>query len=124
MLYPSPILVLSKQWTYGPTVAVNHENDTCFGKGLVMGHADCKYCAGLIETPKRCFKRKPDPFSDTLQAGACVFPPFQKSLDHVVKPRAGNHFSQQVIRLGFWAKKGNVFVFLVIIRFQIPFVPK
>ncbi len=27
--------------------------------------------------------------------------------------RAGNHFSQRMIRLVFWGKKGNVFVFLV-----------
>ncbi len=26
-------------------VAINHENDTCFGKGFVMGYADCK-CLG------------------------------------------------------------------------------
>ena len=25
------------------SVAVNHENDTCFENGVVMGYADCKY---------------------------------------------------------------------------------
>ncbi len=33
-------------------VAVNHENDTCFENGLVMGYADCKCYAGLVETSK------------------------------------------------------------------------
>ncbi len=33
-------------------VAVNHENDTCFENGIVMGYADCKYFAGLVEAPK------------------------------------------------------------------------
>ena len=33
-------------------VAVNHENDTCFGNGLVMGYEDCKYLADLGETSK------------------------------------------------------------------------
>ncbi len=37
-------------------VAVNRENDTCFGKELVMGSADCKYYAGLVETPKVVLK--------------------------------------------------------------------
>ncbi len=40
-----------------------------------MGSADCRHYAGSVETPKICFKRKPGPLSDTLQAGACVFPP-------------------------------------------------
>ncbi len=57
-------------------VANNRESDTCVGKGLVMGYADCKYYVGLVETSKSCFKRKHSPLSDTLQAGACVFPPF------------------------------------------------
>ncbi len=34
------------------SVAVNHENDTCFENGLVMGYAVCKYYSGLVETPK------------------------------------------------------------------------
>ncbi len=34
------------------TVAVNHEHDTCFGNEIVMGYADCKYLAGLVETSK------------------------------------------------------------------------
>ena len=29
-------------------VAANHENDTCFGNGLVMGFADCVNYAGLV----------------------------------------------------------------------------
>ena len=35
-----------------PAVAVNRENDICFENGHVMGYADCKYYAGLVETPK------------------------------------------------------------------------
>ncbi len=61
-----------------------------------MGYADSKYYAGLVETPKVVFKHKPGPLSDTLQAGACVFPPFQKSLDHMVKidqSQPSTHFS-------------------------------
>ncbi len=58
------------------SVAVNYQNDKYFENGLVMGSAYCKYYAGLVETPKSCFKRKPGPLSDTLQAGACVFPDF------------------------------------------------
>ncbi len=30
------------------SVAANHENDTCFGNGLVMGSADCIDYAGLV----------------------------------------------------------------------------
>ena len=37
-------------------VAVNHENDTCFGYGLVMGSADCLYYAGLVKTPEKLFQ--------------------------------------------------------------------
>ncbi len=37
-------------------VAVNHENDTCFENGLVIGYAGCKYSAGLVETPKVALK--------------------------------------------------------------------
>ncbi len=33
-------------------VGVNHEKDTCFEKELVMGYADCKCFAGLVETSK------------------------------------------------------------------------
>ncbi len=36
----------------------------------------------------------------------------------MTKDRTHNHFSQWVIKLGFRGEKGNVFVFLVIIRFQ------
>ncbi len=32
-------------------VAANHENDTCFQVGLVMGIADCTFCAGLDKIP-------------------------------------------------------------------------
>ncbi len=66
-------------------VAVNYENDTCFGNRLVMGSADCLYYAGLVKTPEKLFKRKLGPLPDTLHAGACVFPPFQISRDHMVK---------------------------------------
>ena len=48
-----------------------------------MGSADCLYYAGLVKTPEKLFKRKLGPLPDTLQAGACVFPPFQISRDHV-----------------------------------------
>ena len=61
---------------YSVCVAVNHENDTCFGNGLVMGSADCPYYAGLVKTTEKLFKRKLGPLPDTLQAGACIFPPF------------------------------------------------
>ncbi len=57
-------------------VAANHENNTCFGNGLVMGSADCINYAGLVETLEKFFKRKLGPLPDTLQAGACIFPPF------------------------------------------------
>ncbi len=33
-------------------VVVNHENDTCFENGLVMGYTDCKYFAGFVEISK------------------------------------------------------------------------
>ena len=59
------------------SVVANHENDTCYGTRLVMGSADCIYYAGLVKTPEKLFKRKLGPLPDTLQAGACVFPPFQ-----------------------------------------------
>ena len=58
------------------SVAVNRENDTCFGNGLVMGSADYMYYAGLGKAPEKLFKRKLGPLPDTLQAGACIFPPF------------------------------------------------
>ncbi len=64
--------VLTDRWT--DNVEVSHENDPCFENRLVMGYADCKHYAGLVETPERCVKRKPGPLSDTLQAGACFFP--------------------------------------------------
>ncbi len=60
-------------------VAVKRENDTCFGNGLVMGSADCLYYAGLVKTPEKLFKLKLGPLPDRLEAGACVFPPFQIS---------------------------------------------
>ena len=50
-----------------------------------MGSADCLYYAGLVKTPEKLFKRTLGPLPDTLQEGACVFPPFQISCDHVVK---------------------------------------
>ncbi len=36
-------------------VAINRENDTCFGNGLVMGSADYLYYAGLVKTPEKLF---------------------------------------------------------------------
>ena len=39
-------------------VAANHENDTCFGNGLVMGSADCMDYARLVKTLEKLFKRK------------------------------------------------------------------
>ena len=56
-------------------LAVNHGNYTHFENRLVMGYTDCKYYVGLVETLKVISKCKPDPLSDTLQAGACIFPP-------------------------------------------------
>ncbi len=50
-------------------VAVNSENDTYFENGPVMGYADCKYYAGLVETSKVV---SIGPLSDTLQAGASL----------------------------------------------------
>ncbi len=47
-----PLSKYIKTWTILVFVAVNHENDTCFENGLVMGYADCKCCVGLVETPK------------------------------------------------------------------------
>ena len=41
-----------------PSVAANHENDTCFGNGLVMGSADCIDYTGLVKTLEKLFKRK------------------------------------------------------------------
>ena len=41
-----------------------------------MGQADCINYAGLVETLEKSLKRKLGPLPDTLQAGACVFPPF------------------------------------------------
>ena len=40
------------QYIFKEDVAVNHENDTYFGNGLVMGYADCRCLAGLVETSK------------------------------------------------------------------------
>ena len=56
-------------------VVANHENDTCFGSRLVMVSADCINYAGLVKTLETLFKRKLGPLPDTLQAGACIFPP-------------------------------------------------
>ncbi len=44
-----------------------------------MGSADCRYYAGLVKTPEKLLKHTLGPLPDTLQAGACVFPPFQIS---------------------------------------------
>ena len=68
------------------SVAVNNENDTCFGNGLVMGSTDCINYVGLVKTLEKLFKRKPGPLPDTLQAGACVFPPFLIYFTHTSYP--------------------------------------
>ncbi len=57
-------------------VAVNHENDTCFGNGLVMGYADCKCLAGLVETSNVV-----STFVRHTASGCLIFPAFM--LTHV-----------------------------------------
>ena len=57
-------------------VTANRENDM-FCSRLVMGLADCINLAGLAKILEKPFKRKLGPLPDTLQAGACVFLPFQ-----------------------------------------------
>ncbi len=52
---------------------VSRENDTYFENGLVIGYADSKCYAGLVEILKSNFIRKPGPLSDTLQPCACIF---------------------------------------------------
>ncbi len=54
-------------------VAVSRKYDTYFGKGLVMGYADCK-CSSVWLKHQSSFNRKLGPLSDTLQAGAWLFP--------------------------------------------------
>ena len=44
---------------YLAIVVANHENETYFENRLVMGYADRKYYAGLVETLKVVSKRKP-----------------------------------------------------------------
>ncbi len=46
--------VVGEPKSVGPVVA-NHENDTCFGNGLVMGSTDCINYAGLVKTPEKLF---------------------------------------------------------------------
>ncbi len=58
-------------------IAANHEKDTCFGNGLVMGSADCVNYAGLVKTLEKLFKCKLGPLPDTMQAGL-YFPAFLK----------------------------------------------
>ncbi len=48
-----------------------------FCSGLVMGLADCINLAGLAKILEKPVERKLGPLPDTLQAGTCVFPPFQ-----------------------------------------------
>ncbi len=51
-----------------------------------MGLADCINLVDLTKILEKPFKRKLGPLPDTLQAGACVFLPFQNvfvSRDHV-----------------------------------------
>ncbi len=42
-------------WPQFVLVKANHENDTCFKNGLVMGPADCINYAGLVKTPEKLF---------------------------------------------------------------------
>ena len=67
-----------------------------------MGLADCINLAGLAKILEKPFKRKLGPLPDTLQAGACVFPPFQNvsvSRDHIIPKQPikaiGSHFVTQ-----------------------------
>ncbi len=56
--------VLNQHW--GTSVAVNRGHDTCFGNGLVMSYADCKYLTFWLKHQSSC-NRKLGPLSDTLQ---------------------------------------------------------
>ena len=49
-----------------------------------MGLADCINIAGLAKILEKPFKHKLGPLSDTLQAGACVFPTFQNVYTHTI----------------------------------------
>ncbi len=37
-------------------MVANHENDTCFGNGLVMSSTDCINYAGVVETSEKLFQ--------------------------------------------------------------------
>ncbi len=52
-----------------------------------MGLADCTNLADLAKILEKPFGRKLGPLPDTLQAGACVFPPFQNVYTHVPSPQ-------------------------------------
>ena len=81
MYFPTINLISIKPYFYFNPSLTNLLRSTMkmthFENGLVMGSADCLYYAGLVKTPEKLFKRKLGPLPDTLQAGACVFPPFQ-----------------------------------------------
>ena len=53
--------------------------------------ADCVSWAGLVKTPKKSFKRKRGLLPDTLQAGACIFPPFLTFLSVSQTSEANTH---------------------------------
>ncbi len=69
-----------RQWTYGPTRCLSIDTLTPLRRSRLF-EPPYPLCNSAI-LPLKC---KSIPLSDTLEAGACVFPPFQKSLDHVVK---------------------------------------
>ena len=60
-------------------VAVNHGYDTYFGNGLVMGYADCKCFAGLIETSKVVSIVNLGLCQTHCKQSARLFPPFLPS---------------------------------------------
>ncbi len=69
------------------TVAVNRENDTCFENGLVMGSAGYSHYAGLVKTPKSCFKRKLGPLPALKEkSGAEMAPGWSRFHVHRMAP--------------------------------------
>ena len=80
--------ITSRIW---PDVSINrHSTTACCGQPCKW-HMFWKWtCDGLCRLQVLCrfrwdikssFNCGPGPLSDTLQAGACIFPPFQKLLD-------------------------------------------
>ncbi len=78
MLLSNPLTMLTKSLSNHTylVVAANNENDTCFWNGLVRGIADCINYAGLDKILQKSLTCQFGPLPDTLQAGACIFPPF------------------------------------------------